>query len=118
VLQLVHHGILSFLGTCPTRFRLHCSVSSLVRKTAELLQLVDHESPYLLVGRTYTATPRVVPSSYWFLRQSPPVNISEVHVDGDRIRVFCTLHALGGDPRRWKSANPSMYFEVLPTNVV
>ena len=115
VLQLVHHGILSFLESCRTKFRMHHTLSPLVRKTAELLQLVDHESPYVLVGRTYTLTPRVVPSSYWFTRQHPPVDLFVTHVDGDLRRVFCSLHALGSDTRRWKAALPSVHFEVLPT---
>jgi hypothetical protein len=118
VLQLVHHGILSFLHSCRTRFRLDPSVPPLLQKTAIYLGLVDEKSPYLLVGRLYTDTARVIPSSYWFMRQLPHIDLFEPHLDGNNIRVFCTLHALARDTKRWKESNPYVHFELLSTNPI
>jgi hypothetical protein len=118
VLQVVHHGILSFIAqSCRTTFRLHSSLPALVRSTAHYLDLVDTNSPYLLVGRAYTATKRVVPSSYWFI-QDPLIDLFGTYDDGDKIRVFCTLHALGRDITQWYQEYPYVYFEALETNSV
>jgi hypothetical protein len=118
VLQVVHHGILSFIAqSCRTTFRLHASVPRLVRKAAEYLGLVDAASPYLLVGRAYTDTVRIVPSSYWFIRK-PLIDLHVIHEDGDRLRVFCTLHALGRDISQWHTDYPYICFEALETNAV
>jgi len=118
VLQLVHHGILSFLQSCRTRFRVHTSLSPLIQKTARYLDLVDETSPYLLVGRLYKETARVVPSSYWFMRRIPQVDLFEPHEEGEKIRVFCTLHALARETKRWKEENPFVQFEPLSTTPV
>ena len=118
VLQVVHHGILSFIASsCRTTFRLHSSAPLLVRKTAVFLGIVDDMSPFLIVGRTYTESPRIVPSSYWFMRD-PLLDPFVVHVDGEKFRVFCTLHATSHEITRWKQASPYAHFEVLSTSDV
>ena len=118
VLQLVHHGILSFIAaSCRTMFRLHSSTPTLVRNAARYLQLVDDHSPYLLVGRSYTEGPRIVPSSYWFMRQ-PTLEPRRLHIDGEKLRVFCTLHARAADISAWKATHPYAHFEVLATTPV
>ena len=118
-LQLVHHGILTFIaGSCPTRFRLHPSVPPLVRQTAHHLHVVDEQSPYLLVGRGYTTTDiRIVPSSYWFMRdvQRDPF---VAHTCGSLVRIFCTLHARSDDIQTWRTSSPYAHFEALATNSV
>ena len=118
VLQLVHHGILSFISThCHMRFRLHASVSRLVERAATHLDIIDPSSPYLLVGRTYEedAGDRIVPSSFWFMRKGTPVDPFVPHVDGPKIRVFCTLHATATDIAGWRTTNPHAHFEPLVT---
>lgn len=118
VLQLVHHGILSFIAvSCRTLFRLHPSTPVLIQRAARYLQLVDDTSPYLLVGRSYTGGQRIVPSSYWFMRDAS-IDNSLVHRDGEKLRVFCTLHALSSDIARWKMDNPYAHFEPLETTPV
>jgi hypothetical protein len=118
VLQVVHHGILSFIARCnPTTFRIHSSVPPLVQNTARYLGMVDDDSPYLLVGRAYTETQRIVPSSYWFVRD-PSVDTYSVHDDGNKLRIFCSLHALGRDVKDWYTKYPFVHFEALETNSV
>jgi hypothetical protein len=118
VLQVVHHGILSFIARChPTRFRLHSSLPLLVQNTAHYLDMVDEKSPYLLVGRSYTMTQRIVPSSYWFVRDDS-VDTYSVQTDGDKLRIFCSLHALGRDVAAWHVQYPFVHFEALETNAV
>lgn len=117
VLQLVHHGILSFIAaSCHTMFRLHSSTPTLVQNAARYLQLVDDNSPYLLVGRSYTG-PRIVPSSIWFMHQTTR-EPHRLHIDGEKLRVFCTLHARAADISTWKAMHPYTYFEVLATTSV
>lgn len=116
VLQLVHHGILSFLSThCHMTFRLHASAPLLVQRAAQHLGIIDPRSPYLLVGRTYDTGDRIVPSSFWFMRKGTPVNPFVAHVDGPKIRVFCTLHATAADIAGWRAAHPHAHFEPLVT---
>jgi hypothetical protein len=118
VLQLVHHGILSFISSsCHTLFRLHSSAPLLVRKTALFLGIVDDTSPYMIVGRDYTDGPRIVPSSYWFMRD-PSIDPFVTHVDGDKFRVFCSLHAHSHDIAHWKRTSPYAHFEALATTPV
>ena len=112
VLQVVHHGILSFfVQSCGMKFRLHSSLPVLVQKTALFMELEDTESPYLLVGRTYTDTQRIVPSSQWFMYQSSEkVLYHDVIPDGDKLRVFCNMHALGVQVRQWRHTYPYIHF--------
>jgi hypothetical protein len=118
VLQIVHHGILSFIAvSCHTMFRLHGSLPILVQKAARFLNLVDDKSPYLLVGKSYVDGPRIVPSSYWFMR-TPSISMFSVHQDGDKLRIFCNLHASSQDIRKWKAMHTYAYFETLVTNPV
>jgi hypothetical protein len=119
VLQAVHHGILSFISLfCGTRFRLHPSVTSLIQKTAHFLELVDENSPFLLVGRGYTG-PCIIPSSYFFMRDTSIDPFSVYRNDKDNtFRVFCCLHARATDIATWKQTNPYACFEVLKTNSV
>lgn len=117
-LQIVHHGILSFIAeSCRILFRLHASVPSLVRTAAIHLQLVDEGSPYMLVGRSYTDGPHIVPSSYWFMRE-PYMDAFTVHAIGNKFRVFCTLHALANDIADWKAKSPYAQFEPLQTKQI
>jgi hypothetical protein len=118
VLQVVHHGILSFIAaSCHTTFRIHPSTPKLVYNAARYLHLVDDASPYLLVGRSYKDGPRIVPSSYWFMRNTS-LDPYVVHTDGERLRVFCTLHARADDITVWKETHPYAQFEVLATNPI
>ena len=118
VLQLVHHGILSFIAmSCHSMFRLHPSTPSLVRNAAIYLKIVDETSPYMLVGRSYNDGPHITPSSYWFMRK-PMVDPFIVHPDKDKLRIFCTLHAMASDISKWKKSHPYAHFEVLATNAV
>jgi hypothetical protein len=118
VLQLVHHGILSFIAaSCHTRFRLHPSAPQVVSNAARYLNLVNDTSPYMLVGRSYKDGPRIVPSSYWFMRKTS-LDPFEMHTDGDKLRIFCTLHARADDILTWKDTNPYAHFEVLATNPI
>lgn len=118
VVQIVHHGILSFIAeSCQISFRLHPSVPDLVRTAATHLQLVDDASPYLMVGRSYKDDHHIVPSSYWFMRD-PRLDPFSVHADGNKFRVFCTLHASAADIATWKDRHPYAQFEALQTNAV
>jgi hypothetical protein len=118
VLQMVHHGILSFIVRCsPMVFRIHPSVPLLIQNTAKYLGMIDPDSPYLLVGRPYTDTQHIVPSSYWFMRD-PSVDMHCVHEDGNKLRVFCSLHALRRDIENWQTRYPFVHFEALDTNPV
>jgi hypothetical protein len=117
-LQLVHHGILTFIAdSCATRFRLHASVPPMVRQTATQLQMLDDASPYLLVGRNYTDERRIVLSSYWFMRD-PERDPFVAHDCESLVRIFCTLHARAVDIRAWRAAAPYAHFETLVTNAV
>ena len=118
VLRLVHHGILSFIASsCQTMFRLHPSTPPLVQKAAIYLKMVDETSPYMLVGRSYTMGPHITLSSYWFMRK-PRIDPFKLHIDGDQLRIFCSLHAIASDISCWKKSHPYAHFEVLPTRPI
>jgi hypothetical protein len=116
VLQLVHHGILSFLVHCGTRFRLHSSTPLLVRRAAKFMNMVDANSPYMIVGRTYEGE-CILHSSNWFMRDTSR-NAFQSHRVGNKVRVFCSLHAMSKDVIRWKTRYPFMNFETLLTTVL
>jgi hypothetical protein len=118
VLQLVHHGILSFIASsCHTMFCLHPSTPVLVQNTARYLKIVDDSSPFMLVGRSYHDGPCIVPSSYWFMRD-PLIDLFSMYREGDKLRVFCTLHALPEEIKSWKSLYPYAHFEPLSTTSI
>lgn len=115
VVKMVHHGILSFIGSrCKLSFRLHDSVSDLVRGTAHYLDMVDTKSPFLMVGRGYTERSHIVPSTNWFM-VNPDKDPFQVQYDGRNVRVFCCLHATSLDITEWKRRAPLAYFEPLCT---
>lgn len=117
-LQVVHHAILYALFQCshdaakPLRFRIDPGLPALVQRTARYLRMEDERSEFLLVGRKSAVAPRIVPSLAWFAldeARDPFV----VHADGDRLRIFCCLHALPRDLRRLEQTYNWAYFEPL-----
>jgi hypothetical protein len=116
-LRIVHHGILSFLRTCGTTFRLDTdSLSTIAQKVAINLDMQNEDSPYTLVGRSYPADqPSIIPTSNWFFTtyHNNSTSIPTYVYDGIRIRVFCTLHVMGERVRTWRDMYPMVHFEPM-----
>ena len=118
ILQATHHGILGFLkSSCGISFRLHASLPPLVRRTARYLDMVDDQSEFTLVGRSYAATERVVPSSFSFL-EDDGIDAFAAYADGDKIRVFCSLHASSRDIQAWRRDYPFILFEPMKSRAI
>jgi hypothetical protein len=115
-LQCVHHGILQYLYRCKQiRWRMHSSVNNITQHWLRRKSMYDPDSPFLLVGFPCTdEIVRVVPSLLWFVIH-PEKNPSEVHLDGLRYRIFCSMHASHTEITTWKAALPACTFEPLPT---
>jgi hypothetical protein len=115
-LECVHHGILQYLQThLAVRWRLHTTVAPLTRDWARLRGMEDPESPYLLVGKTYTGK-RILPSLLWFAMEPLTRDPCVVHEDGDKYRVFCQMHPSRAEILDWKRRLPRCVFECLASN--
>ena len=113
-LATAHHGILYYVSLCrpDIRWQLHGTVDERTRRWVEILGLEDPYSTYLLVGRACTDRVCIYPSSGWFIR-NPEHDKRTPHVDGNKIRIFCSLHATGDDIRQWKETFSNWCFQPL-----
>jgi hypothetical protein len=111
VLKCVHHGILHFLSLCSSlTFRADASLPKLTRLVLEDLGLLNENSPYTLVGRSYSDE-HVVASALWHVIYK--LDPRCIYLSRGAYRVFLSCHAGPAEIKEWKTQLPHVSFERL-----
>lgn len=115
--HFVHHGLLNFISlSCPVKFAVHESMGSELMKNAiNVLDLLDNNSKYTLVGKSYQGD-HIVVSSMWFIhrKQNPKL----IYRDGHRWRIFCSMHASPDEVVQIKNEYPLLEFHPVTKKLV
>lgn len=114
-LQCVHYGILFYLRHClSVKWCIDESIPDDMRYWIRKYDMESKSSRYRLVGPKYldNTSRRIVPSLLWFVIHDD-VDPNLVQYDGNRIRIFCGLHASHDEIMTWKTSINECTFEPM-----
>jgi hypothetical protein len=118
-IHFAHHGLLAFVtSSCPVKFTLDNSVrSEVTRKAMSVLDLVDEESGYRLVGRDFPED-YILVSSLWFIHTGNNPSLLYKDDANHCLRVFCSMHASRKEILDVKQLYPQLEFHPVTKKLV